>query len=87
MRLELRRELELSAGAVIPEPEIGDLASDFMEKEGGVRESRLVELELVGVIGFFSFGGDFVSDSELVTIGFPCAACWRILARRFLNQT
>ena len=41
-----------------------------MEKEGGVRES-LCELELVGVIGFLSFGGDFVSDSEFVTIGFP----------------
>lgn len=86
MRLELRRELELSAGAVIPE-EIGERASDFMENEGGVRESLLLELELVGVIGFFSFGGDFVSDSELVTIGFPCAACCLIFALRFLNQT
>ena len=66
--MELSRELELSAGAVIPE-EIGERASDFMEKEGGVRESLL--LELVGVIGFFSFGGDFVSVSEFVTIGLP----------------
>ena len=41
-----------------------------MEKDGGVRES-LWELELVGVIGFFSFGGDLVSVSEFVTIGFP----------------
>jgi len=70
VRLELRRELELSAGAVIP-VEMGERASDLMEKEGGVRESLLLELELVGVIGFFSFGGDFVSDSEFVTIGLP----------------
>ena len=74
-RLELNRELELSAGALIPEPEIGDRASDFMEKEGGVSASRPPELELVGVIGFFSLGGDFVSVSELVTIGFPWADC------------
>ena len=84
--LEVSRELELSAGAEIPD-DIGERASDFMEKEGGVNESLLLELELVGVIGFFSFGGDLVSDSELVTIGFPWAACCRILALRFLNQT
>ena len=29
----------------------------------------------------------FASDSELVTIGFPWADCWRTFARRFLNQT
>ena len=69
VRLEPRRELELSAGALIPD-EIGERASDLMEKDGGVRES-LWELELVGVIGFFSFGGDLVSVSEFVTIGFP----------------
>ena len=82
----LNRLLELSAGADIFD-EMGDLASDFIEKEGGVRESLLFELELVGVIGFFSFGGDFVSDSEFVTIGLPCAACWRIFALLFLNHT
>ena len=77
------RELELSAGAVMPE--WGDLASDLMESEGGVMES-LVELEEAGGV-FFSFGGVFVSDSELVTIGFPWADCWRTFALRFLNQT
>ena len=44
-----------------------------------------------GLEDFFSFGGVFIelaaSDSELVTIGLPWAACCRIFARRFLNQT
>ena len=65
-------------------PECGDLASDLMDIEGGVMESRL-ELELVGV--FFNLGGDLVSVSELVTMGFPWADCCLTLARRFLNQT
>ena len=56
-----------------------------MESDGGVSESR-AELDEAGGV-FFSFGGVFVSDSELVTIGFPCADCWRTLALLFLNQT
>ena len=75
-------ELELSAGAVIPD--CGDLASDLIDSDGGVMESR-VELELGGV--FFSLGGDLVSVSELVTIGLPWADCCLTLARLFLNQT
>ena len=65
---------------------VGDRASVLMKDvdEGGVEAG-------VGLEDFFNFGGLFVefaaSDSELVTIGFPWAACWRILARRFLNQT
>ena len=66
-------------------PEWGDLASDLMERDGGVMES-LAELEDAGGV-FFSFGGVLVSDSELVTMGLPCADCWRTLALRFLNQT
>ena len=65
--------------------EWGDRASDLMESDGGVSESR-AELDEAGGV-FFSFGGVFVSDSELVTIGFPCADCWRTLALLFLNQT
>ena len=68
--------------------ECGDRASDLMERElieGGVSESR-AELEEAGGV-FFSFGGVFVSDSELVTMGFPCADCWRTFALLFLNQT
>ena len=71
----------LSAGAAIPDS--GDLASALMDIEGGVRVSRAL-LELVV---FFSLGEDLVSVSELVTIGFPCAACCLIFARLFLNQT
>lgn len=65
--------------------ECGDLASDLMESDGGVSESR-AELDEAGGV-FFSFGGVFVSDSELVTMGFPCADCWRTFALLFLNQT
>ena len=65
--------------------ECGDLASDLMESDGGVSESR-AELDEAGGV-FFSFGGVFVSDSEFVTMGFPCADCWRTFALRFLNQT
>ena len=65
--------------------ECGDRASDLMESDGGVSESR-AELEEAGGV-FFSFGGVFVSDSELVTMGFPCADCWRTFALLFLNQT
>ena len=54
-----------------------------MDIEGGVSESLLL-LELVF---FFSLGEDFVSVSELVTIGFPCADCCLIFALLFLNQT
>ena len=79
----LNLELELSAGAEIPE--CGDLASDLIDRDGGVMES-LVELEEAGGV-FFSLGGVFVSDSEFVTIGFPCADCCRTFALRFLNQT
>ena len=38
---------------------------------------------------FFSLGGDdfAASDSELVTMGLPWAACCLTFARRFLNHT
>ena len=54
-----------------------------MDIEGGVSES----LALLELVFFFSLGEDFVSVSELVTIGFPCADCCLIFALLFLNQT
>lgn len=75
----------------------GDLASVLINEVGELFDVEDERGSGVGLADFFSLGGEHLlwlpepepaaSDSELVTMGLPCAACWRTLARLFLNHT